>query len=184
LRKTSSRNNAHWSEGSLLGSKISSSMPPLVAHHSTATRFPTSGISPTFLSRRADSSRKYIRTWETVDPAQITVTCISDYWWGLDLLHLYTELLTTSNTAISLIYALYSSPLHTLGFSVFTSRILATGSLSVTTHKSHGDFQVSTELVTFDCRLKSPPPPPQLFAQLTRDRHIASERSQQETPFL
>jgi hypothetical protein len=39
---------------------------------------------------------------------------------------LYIQLVTTSNIALSLIYTLYCSPLHTLGFSVFTSRILAT----------------------------------------------------------
>jgi hypothetical protein len=31
---------------------------------------------------------------------------------GLDLLHLYIQLVTTSDTALSLIYILYSSPLH------------------------------------------------------------------------
>jgi hypothetical protein len=39
----------------------------------------------------------------------------------------YTQLGTTFNTALSLFYTLYSSPLHTqLRFSVFTNRILAT----------------------------------------------------------
>jgi hypothetical protein len=37
---------------------------------------------------------------------------------------LFTELRTTGNTAVSLIYTLYSSPLHM--HSLFTSRILAT----------------------------------------------------------
>jgi hypothetical protein len=37
----------------------------------------------------------------------------------------FTQLWTTVNTAISLMYTLYSSPLHTQ-FSVFTSRILET----------------------------------------------------------
>jgi hypothetical protein len=39
---------------------------------------------------------------------------------------LYTQFVTKSDTALPLIYTLYSSPLHTLGFLVFTSRILAT----------------------------------------------------------
>jgi hypothetical protein len=42
---------------------------------------------------------------------------------------LFTQLGTTDNTALSRIYTLYNSPLHTLGFSVFSSRILATGLL-------------------------------------------------------
>jgi hypothetical protein len=54
---------------------------------------------------------------------------VTDWVWigWLDLLTPYphdSEL--QAITAPSLIYTLYSSPLHTLGFSVFTSRILAT----------------------------------------------------------
>jgi hypothetical protein len=39
--------------------------------------------------------------------------------------NLYTPLGTTRTTALSLIYTLYSSPLHMIWFSVFASRILA-----------------------------------------------------------
>jgi hypothetical protein len=113
-KRTPSNNNEHWSEGSLLGSKTSSITFPLVAHYGNVTRFPTAvafhiwDISPTC-------------TWTTAEPAEPTqniVTYISDYWRGLNLFHLYTQLLTTSNS-LSRIYT------HT-GFSVFTSRILAT----------------------------------------------------------
>jgi hypothetical protein len=38
----------------------------------------------------------------------------------------HSQFVSTSATAISLIYTLYSSPLHKLGFSVFISHILAT----------------------------------------------------------
>jgi hypothetical protein len=66
----------------------------------------------------------------------IIVTILGDIInWGLDWMigfigHLYIPLGTTSNTALSLMYTLYSysSPIHThtLGLSVFTSRIPAT----------------------------------------------------------
>jgi hypothetical protein len=43
------------------------------------------------------------------------------------ILHLIdSQLGTTDNTALSLFYTLYSSPLHTISVSFFTSRILAT----------------------------------------------------------
>jgi hypothetical protein len=62
-----------------------------------------------------------------------------DWIFGI-LTTLHTHLLTRSNTALSLIYKVYSSPwhTHTLGFSIFTSRILATDfiSLTVTTRSS------------------------------------------------
>jgi hypothetical protein len=44
----------------------------------------------------------------------------------LDLLHLYTQLVITCSTALPLNYTLQFTLIHTLGFSVFTSRILAT----------------------------------------------------------
>jgi hypothetical protein len=83
---------------------------------------------------------------------------------------LYTPLGTQAITVLSLIYTLYSSPLYThkLGFSVFTSRILAThfntGTITVSLNHilqislyyrtpkdffSLSDFQLSTELSRF-----------------------------------
>jgi hypothetical protein len=44
----------------------------------------------------------------------------------LDLLLLHAQLVVTSNTALQLIYTLEFTVTHTLGFSVFTSRILTT----------------------------------------------------------
>jgi hypothetical protein len=44
---------------------------------------------------------------------------------GLDLLHLYTQLVTKSNTALSL-HTLQFTITQALGFLVFTSRIVAT----------------------------------------------------------
>jgi hypothetical protein len=44
----------------------------------------------------------------------------------LDLLHLYTELLITSNAAPLLVYILEFTVIHKIGFLSFTSRILAT----------------------------------------------------------
>jgi hypothetical protein len=46
----------------------------------------------------------------------------------------FTQLGTTGNTALSLIYTLYSSPFHKHYNSVFTSRILATGVLQSHSH--------------------------------------------------
>jgi hypothetical protein len=45
---------------------------------------------------------------------------------------LFMQLEATDNTALSLIYILYNSLLHTLGFSVFTNRVLSRGNF-----KSH-----------------------------------------------
>jgi hypothetical protein len=63
-----------------------------------------------------------------------------DYRWGMDwilglLTTFHTHLITISDTALSLIYKLYSSSLHTLGYSIFTSRILATDFDSLTVTK-------------------------------------------------
>jgi hypothetical protein len=53
----------------------------------------------------------------------------------------YNQFVLTSNTALSLIYTIYSSLLHThtLGFSVFNSRILVTelNDLTVTKSSNH-----------------------------------------------
>jgi hypothetical protein len=50
---------------------------------------------------------------------------------------LYTVLETTGNTALSLIYKLSSSPLHTHYYFVFTSRILATDLSQSHCHFTH-----------------------------------------------
>jgi hypothetical protein len=58
-----------------------------------------------------------------------SVWLLDGIWIGcLDLLHIYNQLITSRNKALSLIYTQYSSPLHThtLVSSVITSRILAT----------------------------------------------------------
>jgi hypothetical protein len=52
---------------------------------------------------------------------------LEGFWIGcLDLLHLYTTLVITSNIVLPLIYTLQFTVTPTLGFSVFSSRILAT----------------------------------------------------------
>jgi hypothetical protein len=75
------------------------------------------------------------------------------------------QLVITNNIALSLIYTLYSSPLHThththtLGFSVFNSRILATDfNTVIITRKvfsSPADFQIPTELVIISSQSSS-----------------------------
>jgi hypothetical protein len=49
----------------------------------------------------------------------------------------FTQFGTTTDTALSLFYTLSSSPLHTLGFPVFTSRIQATDIHSLTVTSNH-----------------------------------------------
>jgi hypothetical protein len=67
-------------------------------------------------------------------------------WIGcLDLLHIYTQL-NSSNIALSLIYTLESSPLytHTIGFSVFSSSILATdfNTVMIQSHCNYRTYEV------------------------------------------
>jgi hypothetical protein len=69
---------------------------------------------------------------------RVTYTTCSglDDWTNRHLIH--TVVGTTGNSALLLIYRLQSSPLHSLGFSVFISRILATGLSRCHCHfKSH-----------------------------------------------
>jgi hypothetical protein len=59
--------------------------------------------------------------------SRVGVTIRRDLDWWMDLLHLYAELLTPSDySAIADLHTLQFTVTHTLGFSVFKSRILAT----------------------------------------------------------
>jgi hypothetical protein len=61
---------------------------------------------------------------------------VSNWMIGFIAPYPFTQLGTAGSTGLSLFYTLYSSPLHTLEFSVFTGRILATD-LSKSNFKSH-----------------------------------------------
>jgi hypothetical protein len=93
---------------------------------------------------------------------------------------LYTQLETTSITALSLIYTLQSS--HALGFSAFTSRILATDFIIVSlspqiTHKVF--FAQSNLFLSISSRhLGLPSPEPSSGQQLPQKNSFSTELSQ------
>jgi hypothetical protein len=115
--------------------------------------------------------------------------------------HLYTQLVITSDTVLPLIYTLQFTVTHTPGFSVFSSRILATDfntviiavSLNYTLEIPHvkssrHKLSFKSQLlhchlfsIIFDCPLKRPL---QLLFQLAWDPHyIVSGRIQQKPAF-
>jgi hypothetical protein len=115
---------------------------------------------------------------------------------------LFTPLGTTGNTSLSLIYIHYSSPLHALGFSVFTNRILATDlSVSLSLQITHAVFFtrpnsfLANSSVTLDCHLQNSTqfltiPSNELFfnrtvstnCSLGTSRYIALGRTPRKTP--
>jgi hypothetical protein len=108
-------------------------------------------------------------------------------------LYTYTQLLTTSNTALSLIYPLYSSQFtvtRTLVFSVFISRILATDFNTVFILISNSTYKVFFHsLIPFlpflinPLRLPSQEIPSILIQPDLDPRYIALGWIQQKTPF-
>jgi hypothetical protein len=99
---------------------------------------------------------------------RVSVTIRRGLDWILRFWQLNTQLITTNNYSAVANYTLYSSTLNTLGFLVFTSRILVTDfntgnttvslnhtfqiSLYSSTHKNFSslpDFQLSTEISRF-----------------------------------
>jgi hypothetical protein len=85
----------------------------------------------------------------------------------------FTQFRTTGqDSAIAIVYTSQFTVAHALGFSVFTSRILATGS-----SQSHCKFKSLNHL-----KLPSPELDPILILAAWYTRYIASGRNPQKTP--
>jgi hypothetical protein len=107
----------------------------------------------------------------------------------LDIMHLFTQLVTTSNSALSLMYALYSSPLHTHttilnlrqsypGNGFQHSNYISIAVTAAHMRSSFPDRILATQLtrchlfsMIFDCRLRRLP---QLFFSKSQS-HMATD---------
>jgi hypothetical protein len=90
------------------------------------------------------------------------------------------ESVTTSNTALSLIYTFYSSPLHTLRFSVFTNCILATDLQQ--SHCQYSLYNLITFLPSSQLLCQLPLPESRLdFVSLLRSSYPGRQASRNST---